>query len=422
MFLAGLRLAVLPGIELFFITLGVTMKLRQLLVFSLAAVFFTACGSKKESAAQQPAEAQKAETAAPAPTISSEEAKKKAEAEKLAAEKKKSKQGHGATSGRKHNHKHKSEDKGSSASQGDSSDSFLGTQDIVVTGGKTKSGMKYSGSAADGIMTQLLANEKMKLAVEQDRNAILAASIWDMSYVVDAQGELTIDIALTKGAGLSQVKVRTQYSAGQVMSVVATTGSGSEIQLTAECLDSVKQANQCSNLLVKFVKDGAEATALLRQTLANIWFEYEKVEQANEYATLVEFFKNSQLDFETGNKVDSAYLNTFEVVNGKSGFKAVVTGKRSQVLGFKADLLLKKDLSAPMISVDKETKFKGVDLWMGQIVGKDLSFMNAISDAKLVQNSTKGQITIDMTVKSASTGSSNSFTLRFTRVPVSASL
>ncbi len=404
------------------------MKLRQLLVFSLALVFFTACGSKKESAAQQPAEAQKAETAVPAPTISSEEAKKKADAEKLAAAKlAKSKEGRGGSTRRqdgKHNGKHKSEhgQKRSSAAQGDSSDSFLGTQDIVITGGKSKSGMKYSGSAGDGILTQLLTEEKMKLAVDQDRNALLAASIWDMSYVVDGQGELTLDIALTKGAGLSQVKARTQYSAGHVMSVAANTGSGSEIQLTAECLDTVKASDRCSNLLVKFVKDGAEATAVLRQTLANIWFEYDKVEQANEYATLVEFFKNSSLDFETGNKVDSAYLNTFEVVNGKSGFKVVVTGKRSQVLGFKADLLLKKDLSAPMISVDKETKFKGVDMWMGQIVGKDLSFMSSISDAKLVQNNTKGQITLDMTVKSASTGSVNSLTLRFTRVPVSASL
>lgn len=400
------------------------MKLRQLLVFSLALVFFTACGSKKESAAQQPAEAQKAETAVPAPTISSEEAKKKADAEKLAAAKlAKSKEGRGGvTRGHKGQHKTEHGQKGSSASQGDSSDSFLGTQDIVITGGKSKSGMKYSGSAGDGILTQLLTEEKMKLAVDQDRNAVLAASIWDMSYVVDGQGELTLDIALTKGAGLSQVKARTQYSAGHVMSVAANTGSGSEIQLTAECLDTVKASDRCSNLLVKFVKDGAEATAVLRQTLANIWFEYDKVEQANEYATLVEFFKNSSLDFETGNKVDSAYLNTFEVVNGKSGFKVVVTGKRSQVLGFKADLLLKKDLSAPMISVDKETKFKGVDMWMGQIVGKDLSFMSSISDAKLVQNNTKGQITLDMTVKSASTGSVNSLTLRFTRVPVSASL
>jgi hypothetical protein len=206
------------------------------------------------------------------------------------------------------------------------------------------------------------------------------------------------------------------------MSVFANTSSGSEIQLSAECLDSVKASDRCSNLLVTFVKDGAEVKAVLRQTLANIWFEYDKVEQANEYATLVEFFKNSSLNYETGNKVDSAYLNTFEVVNGKSGFKVIVTGKRSQVLSFKADLLLKKDLSAPMISVDKETKFKGIDMWMGQIVGKDLSFMNAISNVKLVQNNTRGQITLDMTIKSASTGSVNSLTLRFSRVPVSASL
>lgn len=400
------------------------MKLKQLLVFSLALVFFTACGSKKESAvAQQPAEPQKAETATPAPTISAEEAKKKAEADKAAADKK-AKDGRGVAKKRGEKHKQKEqgqEQKGSTATGG-VSDDFLGTKDVVVTGGKSKPGLKYTGSSDDGVITQLLTEEKMKLASEQDRNAILAASIWDMAYVIDNQGVLTLDISLTKGNGLSKVEARTPFTAGQAMHIVATTGSGSEIQLTAECIDTAKFSDRCANLLVSFVQDGAEATAVLRQTLANIRFEYEKIEQANEYATLVEFFKNSSTNAQTGNKIDSAYLNTFEVVNGKSGFKVVVTGQRGQVLGFRADLLLKKDLSAPMISVDKETKFKDADLWMGQIVGKDLSFMNSISSAKLVQNSTKGHIAIDLVVKSASTGSQNSLTLHFTRVPVSASL
>lgn len=398
------------------------MKLKQLLVLTLATIFFAACGSKKESAAAQQAPAvQKAETAAPAPEMTAEEAKAKAEAAKAEADKK-AKDARGSKKHDGHKHKPGTGQKDQGSVGVDASEDFLGTQDLVITGGKSKSGMKYSGSAGDGIMTQLLAQEKMKLATEQDRNAVLAASIWDMAYLVDSQGTLTINVDFTKGAGLTKVQVKTGFTAHQAMHVVATVGSGSEVQITAKCLDTAKAADRCSNLLVTFAKDGAEATALLRQTLANIYFEYEKVEQANEYATLVEFFKNSTIDVETANKVDSAYLNTFEVVNGKSGFKVVVTGKRSQVLGFKADLLLKKDYSAPMISVDKETKFRGIDMWMGQSVGKDLAFMSSISDAKLVQNNTKGQITIDMTVKSVSTGSSDSLTLRFTRVPVSASL
>lgn len=406
------------------------MKLKQVLVVSLAMIFFTACGSKKESAAAQQAPA--VQTAAPAPEISHRPAQTKTVADKT-SDKKKAKD---ARVSKKHDdHKTKASKQAdnkvskpadnkhkSSTSGADDSEGFLGTQDLVITGGKTKSGMRYSGSAGDGIITQLLTQEKMKLAVEQDRNAVLAASIWDMAYLVDSQGTLTINVDFAKGAGLTKLQARTGFTAHQAMNIVATVGSGSEVQITAKCLDIVKAADRCSNLLVTFAKDGAEATALLRQTLANIYFEYEKIEQANEYATMVEFFKNSSLDVETGNKVDSAYLNTFEVVNGKSGFKVVVTGKRSQVLGFKADLLLKKDYSAPMIAVDKETQFRGIDMWMGQLVGKDLAFMNAISNVKLVQNSTKGQITIDMMVRSVSTGSMNSFTLRFTRVPVSASL
>jgi hypothetical protein len=402
------------------------MKMKQLLILTLAVVFIQACGKKKE-AAQQSADPQTAETSAPAPTISSDEAKKRAEAEKLEAERKAKGQGASTKRGGKSVAAKPAAPKaggggGSSTTGPSSTESTLSTQDMVVTGGVSKAGLIYTGAAGDMITTQLLAEEKMKTADEYNKNAKFAATIWDMAYLIDGQGKLTIDIELKKGNGLSKIQAETDYKANQQMMIVANSGSASETQVTAECLDKNVSNVRCSNLLVTLVQNGAEATAVLRQTLANIYFEYEEVQQANEYATLVEFFKNSRLDVETPNKVDSAYLHTYEVINGKSGFKVVVVGRKNQLIGFQADLLAKKNFAAANIAVEKVTQFMDIDLYMGRILGKDLAFAHSISNARLVQNNTKGQITIDMTVKSSSTGTSNAFTLKFTRIPVEAQL
>ena len=401
------------------------MKMQQYLITTMAVVFFSACGQKKESAQQTP-EPQKVETAAPGPVTPADQAKTdaaKAEADKKAKEGRGSMTRNRAAKSKKVAMKKTGKDKSTSNKKSiKSTDSVVSTDELQLTGGESKSGMIYTGSNADFIITKLLAEEQVKLADEQNRNAILAANVWALSYVIDGSGQLWIDIDFKKGNGLSKVQVKTAYKAGSPMQVEANTGSGSSLDVTAECLDSKLMANSCANLLVTFVQDDAQATALLRQTQANVWFEYEKVQEANEFATLVEFFKNAKLDVETPNKIDIAYLNTFEVVNGKSGFKAIILGKKNQLIAFEADLLLKADLSAPMIPVIKDTKFNALDLWMGRIPSKDLTFTHAISDAKLVQNNTKGQITIDMMVNSASTGSKNAFTLKFTRISVPAEL
>ncbi|MBL7542783.1 MAG: hypothetical protein JNL11_03155 [Bdellovibrionaceae bacterium] len=398
------------------------MKLKQILVLTLAVVFFTACGKKKE-AAQQVATPQTVETAAPGPTISSDEAKKRAEADKKAqdeANKKRVSRGQ-HTGDKKVGTKGTKSSAGSSRGVSDGRDDNF-TTGLALTGGASKSGMLFTGSAGDGIISQLLEDEKIKLAEKQNRNAVLAASIWDMAYLIDNQGQIHLDVELKKGNGLTKVQAKTLYTAGQEMSIVSNQSSASGIELRAECLDASARAAQCSNLLVTLIQNDAEAKAILRQTYADIWYEHEKIKSANEYATLVQFFNNAKWDVETANKVSTAYMNTFEVVNGKAGFKVVVTGKRNQLIAFSANLVVKKNSLDPSTAVDKETQFRDIDLWMGRIASKDLAFSRSISDARLVQNSTKGQITIDMMVSSAGTGTKNSFTLRFTRIPVPAVL
>lgn len=401
------------------------MTMKQYLIITLAAVFFTACGQKKESA-QQAAEVQKQET--PAPTVSAEEqakidaekARVQAEAEKIEAEKK-AKAGRGTIDKKRvaqKTPKGKKGHGGGKKSGAKGTEQLVSTQELQLTGGTSKLGYVYTGSAQDSIINVLAADEQGKAPDEFKRNAAVAASIWDMGYLIDSTGLLWIEIKLVKSSGgFSKVQVKTPYKVGQVMHVAANAGSSS-LDISAECLDSDMKSNQCSNLLVTFVQDGGQATAMLRQSLANIWFEAKESKSAADYSHFVEFFNNASLDVETPNKLHKAYLYTFEVVNGKSGFKAVVTGKQNQVIALKADLLLQGDLSAPMTSVDKETKFNEVEMWMGRNISKDLGLSNLVNEAVLVQNSTKGELTFDLKVGAAN----KDFKVKFSRVPVSAEL
>lgn len=423
------------------------MKMQKILIAVLAFLFFSACGKKKQAVNGSPS---RTETSAPAPTLATsadENAQAeiaRSEAARIEAEKK-AKEGRGSVNrertGRSKGKRIGNRPEASKPTAQESVHSGVGSssntgssgisrdqgaasaQDLLLTGGSSADGFIFTGSAEDSIITQLLAEENIKLAAEQRRNLTLATSIWDIAYLIDNKGQLTIDIEFKKGSGISKIQAETPYAAGKVMNIVANGGTSAEIQISAECLDLSVHAHRCSNLLVRFAQNGARATAVVRQTLANIFFKYEKVTEADEYTTLVEFFKNAKLDAEISNKIDLAYLHTFEVVKGKSGFKAVVTGKKGQIIGFSADLVLKTNFSAPNIAVQKETQFKDIDLWMGRIAGgKDLGFSDAISGAKLVSNNTKGELTIDMAVNSASTGLKREFTLKFTRVAVGAHL
>ncbi len=409
------------------------MKIYKILIVSLALALFAGCGKKKTAVNGGTA----AHTSAPAPTVTPEEeiAKAKADAARIEADKKK--EGRGSVNSKRHG-----TNTGGSASQAqqgsssaDASGSGGGSKSTVpkstpshlalnlaLTGGSSADGHVFTGSAADGIISELKLKAELKSVADQKRNLVLATSIVDMAYLVDNQGVLTIDIAFKKGNGISKQSAKTEFSATGRMRATSNVGKASEIEITAECLDIHATNDKCSNLLVSFEQGGAEATALLRQTYANIRAEYDKVTEANEYATLVEFFKNASLDVETGNKVQTAYLHTYEVVKGKAGFKAVIVGKKGQIIAFRDDLVLKKSFAEPSIAVDKETQFKDVDLWMGRVIGKDLGFLNSISSARLVKNNTKGEISIDVVVSSASTGSSDTMTLKFSRIAVAAHL
>jgi hypothetical protein len=409
------------------------MKWQKLVIYFGISMFLISCGKKKEATKSEPA----AEAPAAPVATDTKPVEVKPEDKKVGAEN--AGRGNVANNRKNLNKKDskaaknttkKSDKSGSGSSPKTTESSTSGSAakaekkssaasvaqgSVPLTDGVSNFGLLYTGAADDGILGKLVAESKDKSAEQQKADKALAISIFDISYLVDRTGQLTIDMSIKNNGITEERRFQMPFEANDRMAL-----AHSPLRVTAECIDADKFSDDCSNLLVGIEKDGAQAMAILRQTKANLWYQVNVVDD-EEYNELVQFLRNSKLDYETDNKVDQVYLNTFEVVGGKSGYTAVIMGKAKQVISLKSDLLVKKDLSASLNDVEKATDWDELNLFMTRS-GKDLRFMNMFKSATLTQNNGKGQITVDMNVESKVSKAKNKVILKFTRKAVPARL
>lgn len=409
------------------------MKWQKLVIYFGISMFLISCGKKKEATKSEPAaEAPAAPVATDVKPVEVKPEDKKVGAENAGrgnvannrknlnkkdskAAKNTTKKSDKSGSGSSPKTTESSTSGSAAKTEKKSSAASVAQGSVPLTDGVSNFGLLYTGSSDDGILGKLVAESKDKSADQQKADKALAISIFDISYLVDRTGQLTIDMSIKNNGITEERRFQMPFEANDRMAL-----AHSPLRVTAECIDADKFSDDCSNLLVGIEKDGAQAMAILRQTKANLWYQVNVVDD-EEYNELVQFLRNSKLDYETDNKVDQVYLNTFEVVGGKSGYTAVIMGKAKQVISLKSDLLVKKDLSASLNDVEKATDWDELNLFMTRS-GKDLRFMNMFKSATLTQNNGKGQITVDMNVESKVSKAKNKVILKFTRKAVPARL
>lgn len=406
------------------------MKWQKLVIYFSISLFLISCGKKKEAAKSEAPPPAAPATPAPAPAENKPAPNSPVVVNPGDKAKDKAGKKSGSATGRDKSitrdrkaTQDKSEKKNgssSSASKGEKPSSGAAPgfkleqhkplKSASLTGGETNFGLLYTGSSEDGVLAKLIELESQKPAAQALKDKELAISLLDLSYLVDRTGQITIDLTMVVGGKTTDKRFQMPYAAEKLMSA-----RDADLKISAECIDAYKYSDDCSNILVTVDKGAASAKAILRQTKAELGYEYEvSAKEDSEYSALTQFLKNSKLDFETDNRMEKSYLNTFEVVGGKSAFTAVIMGKAKQVLAFKSDLLINKDLSAPLNQVDKVTDWNDINLFM-TANGKDLKFMELFKSASLAANNGKGQITVSMIAESKLTKSKNKVLFQFSR-------
>lgn len=381
-------------------------------------LFIVSCGKKKEAAKDQaPAETvadTKPADQTPAPVATPEAAKKqeakKEGRDKLAGEKRTDlKEKKSKSSGPQGSTSSAPAKEAKPAATANSAKAEAGS--VPLTGGTSTYGLLYTGASQDSVLEKLAMMEAGKSAEQAKLNKSLSISIFEMAYLVDKEGQLTIDMTLKSAGRVEDHRFQMPFDAQSQMRL-----SNSGITVMAECIDAQPYSDDCSNLLVTVQKGSAEAKAVLRQTKADLWFQYD-VTDDQEFNQLASFLRNSKLDYVTDERVESVYMNSYEILGGKSGYTAAIMGKAKQVIALKSDLLVNSDLSAPLNMVDKVSDWSDINMFMAAN-GKDLKFMSLIKSATLVQNNGKGQITIEVTTESKSSKELHKVVLKMTRKDV----
>lgn len=394
------------------------MKWQKLVIYMGISLFIVSCGKKKEAAkndapAETVAEAKPADQT-PAPVATPEAAKKqeakKEGRDKLAGEKRTDlKEKKSKSSGPQGSTSSAPAKEAKPAATANSAKAEAGS--VPLTGGTSTYGLLYTGASQDSVLEKLAMMEAGKSAEQAKLNKSLSISIFEMAYLVDRTGQLTIDMTLKSAGRVEDHRFQMPFDAQSQMQL-----SNSGITVMAECIDAQGFSDDCSNLLVTVQKGAAEAKAVLRQTKADLWFQYD-VTDDQEFNQLASFLRNSKLDYVTDERVESVYMNSYEILGGKSGYTAAIMGKAKQVIALKSDLLVNSDLSAPLNMVNKVTDWSDINMFMAAN-GKDLKFMSLIKSATLVQNDGKGQITIEVTTESKSSKELHKVVFKMTRKDV----
>ena len=277
-----------------------------------------------------------------------------------------------------------------------------------LTGGISDYGLYYTMIANDGVFRVLQELVAEKTADEIERDIAFAQSVYDAQFLIDRKGDLTIDVSLRSGKGFEERRFVAPYDKNQLMVV-----NLDNIKMTAECIDLNKRSEDCYNMIVTLEKAGAETKIVLRQSGARLDYQMDLSEDAD-FNELAQYLRNSNLDVQTSERVATINVYSFEVLNGKSAQTTVLMGVANQVLSFKSELTVKKDLSPSLNNVDKAQDWNDLYLEKARFT-KDMKFQSMIKSAKLTENNGKGQFTMDVMFESKASKSQSRIKLKMTR-------
>lgn len=279
---------------------------------------------------------------------------------------------------------------------------------LYLTGGISDYGLYYTTIANDGVFRVLQELVAEKTADEIEKDIAFSQSIYDAQFLIDRKGNLTVDVSLRIGKGFEERRFVAPYDKNQLMVV-----NLDSIKMTAECIDLNKRSEDCYNMIVTLEKSGAETKIVLRQSGARLDYQMDLSEDSD-FNELAQYLRNSNLDVQTSERVATINVYSFEVLNGKSAQTTVLMGVANQVLSFKSELTVKKDLSPSLNNVDKAQDWNDLYLEKARFT-KDMKFQSMIKSAKLTENNGKGQFSMDVMFESKVSKSQNRIKFKMTR-------
>lgn len=281
------------------------------------------------------------------------------------------------------------------------------------TGLKDQDGLAYTGSAPDSLLTYLRQRSEAPGVDAQTKKRNLTAARQVLSARINrSHGDVVISLDLMENGRSKAYFLEGRREEGRVTKLSLAESNGAQnIEGTLKCLDA---DGGCENSTVKLLigPRGSRAVVriVFRDSSADLHVKFPSQRSGNpEYEAMRNFWLNSKDKAHTNFRLKDAYLNSFAVVNGRSGFDLQIVGQNKQMIVF----------AGPLLAPEKSTKIniradRSIDMADGNLFDYDLA--NTISEARVINNNGLGQIRLALKMRQRNGYEQDHFMLTIKRV------
>lgn len=298
-----------------------------------------------------------------------------------------------------------------------------------MTGGVTADGLVYTSSSTDELLNMLRGRNERVDQYSRQANLQAASSVLSAKLSVDGMsGDAIVTLKIQEGREVKVYNVAGGMSEGGYASPLKSVRGGNgekttglrALEGTIKCLDL---DGLCENTFVRLkigtagvAGSGAIINVVFRNSVADLYFNLPgKYSDNPEYLIMREFIRNTITQQNTDNKIKQARMNSFEVVNGRSGVALTMKGVNNELLGFSGPLLAPEAGTGVNINLSRIAKDQDDSLDLISLDKSQLNYANWIGDARMVANNGLGQVKLALKMRKRSNYAQDVFAVTFMR-------
>ncbi len=308
---------------------------------------------------------------------------------------------------------------------GDAANVTSGSFGKRLTGAMTNDGLVYTSSSTDSLLDFLRArNERVSYATQQ-ANLQAAASVMSAKLTIDRlTSDAIITLKIKEGSETKVYNVAGSIGDGRAMPVRSIRAGNGEkttgtrpLEGTVKCLDL---DGGCETTFVRLKLGASGSSSILnvvfRQSSADLYFHLPGEYSDNpEYLELRDYFRSTIQGHNTEDRIKTVRMNSWEVVNGRSGYTVAMTGGNKELLAFAGPLLAPEAGTGVNVPLSRIGKEKDDTLDLLALGNTKLNYANTIGEARMIANNGLGQVRLALKMRKRGAHAQDQFAITFMR-------
>jgi len=294
---------------------------------------------------------------------------------------------------------------------------FDSTEGRRLTGMKSNKGdLFYTGSSTDNLLEYFKDLEKNKSRAQKDLNLKRAASVNSAQVEIDSySGEVLLTLKTTT----RETYVLAGSPDGEIKSnlrLVRSRSTGRDlVSGFHKCVDLDGRC-QTSYARLKF-SDGSTMRVIFRKTIADYHFKLPSQDSGSpEYVYWEKFIINGAKGTDTPYRLGNIYMNTYEVVNGRSAMQVKMEGLDRNLIAFSGPLLAPEAGTAVNELMSRRLSKADSDDLMGSEPEYKYEYANMVEEIRLRNNNGRGQVRVAIKLRKRSNQPQDVLLLTLSRV------